>query len=169
LLVMSSITIRLELEKLLVHRSRHKMGVIDQNLRKKLTDWRLKLKRCNLMRRVWVWRGGRGCCCSNYKASSSSSSCYRICSNSNRESLMLMPRDGDGSAHLPTKEWINISYILFVCGCKIKLQDIIQGVLIDINLKKSQPKQSISLVVIPATSGNYYYYYYYPAASNNNQ
>jgi len=45
------------------------------------------------------------------------------------ESLMLMPWDGDGSAHLPTKE--------------IKLQ-----VLNDINLK-SQHKQSITLVVIP--------------------
>ena len=128
-ILISSITIRLELEKLLVHRSRHKMGVIDQNLRKKLTDWRLKLKRCNLMRRVWVWRGGggRGCCCSNYEVSPSS--CYYICSNSNRESLMLMPWDGDGSAHLPTKE--------------IQLQ-----VLNDINLK-SQHKQINKTGIVP--------------------
>jgi hypothetical protein len=34
-----SITIGLELVKLLINCSRHKMGVVDQNLRKKLADW----------------------------------------------------------------------------------------------------------------------------------
>jgi hypothetical protein len=42
-----SITIGLELVKLLINCSRHKMGVVDQNLRKKLADWGLELKRCN--------------------------------------------------------------------------------------------------------------------------
>lgn len=48
------LAIRLELVKLLIDGSRYKMRVIDQNLRKKLSDWGLEVKRCNfvVVRRV---------------------------------------------------------------------------------------------------------------------